>query len=87
MYCSAALRNESYGCSLFADGSGYGDFDMAVHSKRRHQNFGMDRLLNSLNEDTSLEGDGIIGKLWDDISQFQNGCNQADDVTMLLLEV
>ena len=45
MYCSAALRNESYGCSLFADGSGYGDFDMAVHSKRRHQNVGMDRLL------------------------------------------
>ena len=45
MHRSAALRNESYGCSLFADGSGYGDFDMAVHSKRRHQNAGMDRLL------------------------------------------
>ncbi len=62
--------------------------DGITEAMDNHENlFGMDRLLNSLNEDTSLEGDGIIGKLWDDISQFQNGCNQADDVTMLLLEV
>ncbi len=49
--------------------------------------FGMDRLLNVLNSDTSRSGEQVICDLWDAISDFQTGKNQADDVTMLMIEV
>ena len=48
--------------------------------------YGTERLLNALNEDTSLMGDDFINNLWDKLSQFQDMNNQADDITMVLFE-
>ena len=49
--------------------------------------FGMDRLIDVLNKNASLNGDECISALWSEISAFQEGKNQSDDVTMLLFEV
>ena len=48
--------------------------------------FGIDRLIEVLNRDSSVTGDHVIASLWDEISGFQEGKSQADDVTMLLLQ-
>ena len=49
--------------------------------------FGMERLIECLNKDTTLIGDEIHNELWNEIAKFQEGKNQADDVTMLIFEV
>ncbi len=49
--------------------------------------YGVEGLLDELNKDTSLGGEEVIDALWNEISKFQSGKNQSDDVTMLLFEV
>lgn len=49
--------------------------------------YGMDRLVNCLNNSHEKDEDEIIDILWNEISDFQKGKNQADDVTMLLVSL
>ncbi len=48
--------------------------------------FGPDRLLETLNRNSSMRGEEVINALWNEINDFQKGKNQSDDVTMLLFE-
>lgn len=49
--------------------------------------FGTDGIINTLNNSTTLSGDSIISMVWQAASEFQLGCDQFDDMTMLLLEI
>ncbi|MDR0904199.1 MAG: SpoIIE family protein phosphatase [Ruminococcus sp.] len=48
--------------------------------------YGEKRLINTLNEDRELNIQEIIKTIRLDINNFANGAEQADDITMLLLE-
>lgn len=49
--------------------------------------YGMDRLVSCLNNSHEKDEDEIIDILWNEISDFQKGKDQADDVTMLLVSL
>lgn len=49
--------------------------------------YGMDRLVSCLNNSHEKAEDEIIDILWNEISDFQKGKDQADDVTMLLVSL
>ena len=49
--------------------------------------FGEERLLASLNSDTSLSGRDLLSHTAENAREFMADCPQSDDITMLLLEI
>jgi sigma-B regulation protein RsbU (phosphoserine phosphatase) len=47
---------------------------------------GLDGFVKALNSDTEKSGNDIINLVWDTVSTFQEGKEQSDDVTIVILE-
>ncbi len=50
------------------------------------ESYGLDRLLNLINHDRSLDCDTLIHKIYDDAALFSNHQRNSDDLTMLIAE-
>ena len=50
----------------------------------RHDMFGLEKTLQSLNRNTAEDPDRVIGHLFEDIRTYVDGAPQFDDITMLL---
>lgn len=49
--------------------------------------FGEDRIVKTLNNDTTLTGEAVFKAVFDDLNAFRQDIPQPDDITMLLFEV